>query len=304
MSSTSPSTSNAPPAAVKPDFFTALQTAVTRTLSRPQFLAAFIVLLVAAVSLNAATQFLRLYFKKEAVPLVKPLEQIPISLGPWVQISKDQPLNAEMLDVLGTKEYIFRDYLDSRIVDPKLIAEINSNEKTAGERGQLLAQIRQRQPASHVRMAVTYYTGMVDTVAHIPDRCYVADGMVPDVKETPVWKASNHLHEPIDVRVSSIHFEEAEGRGAAVTRNVAYFFHCNGEYEHDAISGVRMRLQNLAERHAYYAKIEVMTEMRDRTKSDQTLADFLTHALPEVENCLPDWQKVKASAAAVATAGK
>ncbi|MBC8107860.1 MAG: exosortase-associated EpsI family protein [Anaerolineae bacterium] len=298
------SSNHVAPAPVKPDFFTALQGAVMRTLNRPQFVAAFIVLLVAAVSLNAATQYLRLYFKKERVELVKPLEQIPVSLGPWIQISKDQPLNAEMLDVLGTKAYIFRDYLDSRIVKPEVIAEINGNEKTAGERAQMLGQIRMRQPAAHVRMAVTYYTGMVDTVAHIPDRCYVADGMVPDVKETPVWKAANRLHEPIDVRVSSIHFEEAEGRGAAITKNVAYFFHCNGEYEHDAISGVRMRLQNLAERHAYYAKIEVMTEMRDRAVSDQTLADFLTNALPEVENCLPDWQKVKASAAAVATAGK
>ena len=100
--------------------------------------------------------------------------------------------------------------------------------------------------------------------------------MVPDVKETPVWRMANHKHEPIDVRVSSIHFEEAEPNRESVTRNVAYFFHCNGEYEYDAISGVRMRLQNLAERHAYYAKIEVMTEMRDRAKSDQTIADFLT----------------------------
>jgi hypothetical protein len=298
------SSSNMAPAVIKPDFITALQAAITRTLKRPQFLAAFIVLLAAAVSLNAATQFLRLYFKKEAVQLAKPLEQIPVTLGPWIQISKDQPLNAEMLDVLGTKNYIFRDYLDSRVVDPKTITEINGNDKTMAERNQLLAQVRQKLPAAHVRMAVTYYTGMVDTVAHIPDRCYVADGMVPDVKETPVWRAANNKHEPIDIRVSSIHFEEAEPNRESVTRNVAYFFHCNGEYEHDAISGVRMRLQNLAERHAYYAKIEVMTEMRDRAKSDETIADFLTNALPEVENCLPDWQKVKASAAAVATAGK
>ena len=101
----------------------------------------------------------------------------------------------------------------------------------------------------------------------------------------------------MDVQVSSIHFEEAEGRGESVTKNVAYFFHCNGEYEHDAIKGVRIRLQNLAERHAYYAKVEVMTEMRDRAKSDQTIADFLTTPLPEVEKCLPDWQQVKANAA-------
>jgi hypothetical protein len=27
-----------------------------------------------------------------------------------------------------------------------------------------------------VRFAVTYYTGSVDTVPHVPDRCFAADG--------------------------------------------------------------------------------------------------------------------------------
>ena len=280
----------------QPGFSESISTSLSRAIGRPQFLAAFVVLLVAAVSLNAATQFLRLYFKKEPVALVKPLETLPAKLGPWIQVSKDQPLNAEMLDVLGTREYIFRDYIDTRLVDKKVIDDVLSNDKTGNERGGLIASIRSKNPAAHVRMAVTYYTGMVDTVAHIPDRCYVADGFVPDTKETPTWTMANKLHQPVDVRVSSIHFEEAEAAAQAVTKNVAYFFHCNGEYEYDAIFGVRARLQDLSERHAYYAKIEVMTEMRDRAKSDATIADFLTSALPEVENCLPDWQKVKASA--------
>jgi hypothetical protein len=280
--------------AASPSFSESFHTSLMRAIARPSFLAAFVVLLVAAVSLSAATQFLRLYFKKEAVPLVKPLDTLPERLGPWVQVSKDQPLNAEMLDVLGTRDYIFRDYLDSRVVDSKVIDEVLSKDKTGEERGALIAAVRAKNPAAHVRMAVTYYTGMVDTVAHIPDRCYVADGYVPDTKETPVWTVANKKHEPIDVKVSSIHFEEAEPNRASVTKNVAYFFQCNGAYEYDAIFGVRARLQDLSERHAYYAKIEVMTEMRDRARSDATLADFLTSALPEVENCLPDWQKVKA----------
>jgi hypothetical protein len=279
------------------NFGAAFQQSLSRALARPPFIAAFIVLLIAALSLNAATQFLRLYFKKEAVQLVKPLDSLPAKLGPWVQVSKDQPLNAEMLDVLGTRDYIFRDYLDTRLVDAKLMDEILSNDKTMNERMGMVGMVRSRFPQAHVRMAVTYYTGMVDTVAHIPDRCYVADGFVPDKKEEPTWRVANRNHEPIDIKVSSIHFEEAEPNRESITKNVAYFFHCNGEYEHDAIFGVRARLQDLSERHAYYAKVEVMTEMRDRAKSDQTIADFLTSALPEVEQCLPDWKQVKAGEA-------
>jgi hypothetical protein len=281
--------------AASPGFDTTFQQSLSRAVARPPFVAAFIVLLIAALSLNAATQFLRLYFKKEAVPLVKPLDSLPAKLGPWIQVSKDQPLNAEMLDVLGTRDYIFRDYIDTRVVDPKMVEELLSSDKTINERMGMVGLIRSKVPQAHVRMAVTYYTGMVDTVAHIPDRCYVADGFVPDKKETPTWRVANKKRDPIDITVSSIHFEEAEGGSReSITKNVAYFFHCNGEYEHDAIFGVRRRLQDLSERHAYYAKVEVMTEMRDRAKSDQTIADFLTSALPEVEQCLPDWQQVKA----------
>ena len=50
---------NVAPVAPKPDFATAFRAAVVRSLGRPQFLVAFIVLLVAAVSLSAATQYLR-----------------------------------------------------------------------------------------------------------------------------------------------------------------------------------------------------------------------------------------------------
>ena len=139
-----------------------------QAITRPSFMAAFVVLFIAAMSLQAATQFLRLHFKKERVDLVKPLESLPAKFGPWVQISKDQPLNAEMLDVLGTRDYVFRDYLDTRIVDPKVIDEILAKDKTGQERAALIGAVRMRNPAAHVRMAVTYYTGMVDTVAHIP----------------------------------------------------------------------------------------------------------------------------------------
>lgn len=283
-------------ATARPSFSGSFSSSLSRAIGRPSFLAAFIVLLVAAVSLNAATQFLRLYFKKEPVPLVKPLDSLPPRLGPWIQVSKDQPLIAEILDVLGTRQYIFRDYIDTRIVDQRVIEEVMANDKTGNERAGLIRAIRAKNPAAVVRMAVTYYTGMVDTVAHIPDRCYVADGFVPDTKESRTMKMANKRREPIDVRVSSIHFEEAEPNVESTTKNVAYFFQCNGAYESDPI-GVRLRLQNLAERHAYYAKVEVMTEMRDRDKSDATMSDFLTSALPEIENCLPDWQQVKANAA-------
>src|SRR4029453_14047019 len=90
-----------------------------------------------------------------------------------------------------------------------------------------------------------------------------------------------------------------------VGRNVAYFFHCNGEYEPSSI-GVRGKLQNLFERHGYFAKVELMTDAPGRQrarpraneeegpqKSIEAMTDLLTVALPEIERCLPDWAAVK-----------
>ena len=89
-------------------------------LRQPRFLVASLVLLVSGVGLNAATQFLQLHFRKEAVPLpVKSLsdekEGIPAQLGHWVQVSKDEPLDSETEAVLATKQYIIRQYVDTRV---------------------------------------------------------------------------------------------------------------------------------------------------------------------------------------------
>ena len=64
-----------------------------------------------------------------------------------------------------------------------------------------------------------YYTGMVDTVAHIPDRCYIADGYVPSSYSTENWKTGK----PGGTEVRFINFEDQTGEGK-VPRCVAYFF--------------------------------------------------------------------------------
>ena len=76
---------------------------------------------------------------------------------------------------------------------------------------------------------------------------------------------------------------------------MAYFFHANGQYTSDPL-GVRLQLQDLTQRYSYYAKIELMTVMRDADASAQIMNDFLAGALPEIERCLPDWKNVTASA--------
>mgnify|MGYP005840631453 CR=1 FL=1 len=256
------------------------------------FLLVAAVLLAAAIGLNATVQSLQLSFRKQPVSLQAPLKEIAPRFGPWVQVSADERLPYEIEETLAANEYVFRDYVDSRRVPEKVIREFEG--KTAGQRRAMLDAIREKMPEAVMYMAVTYYTGMVDTVAHIPDRCYIADGFEPSEYDIKRWACFEGRG---DERSAArfIHFEDNVPGRRAISRNVAYFFHVNGRYTNDPLD-VRATLQNLLEQHGYYAKIELMTLLNDRARAAAVMDDFLSHALPAVEKSLPDWQAVKASA--------
>jgi hypothetical protein len=293
----------------------------------PAFVVAGAILLLAAIGINGATQALSLNFRKQAVPLRQPLATLPKKLGPWVQVSKDQALSEDIQHVLGTEKYIFRDYVNSAEVPASRLAEFEGRSATEcaallygqGEQRDKAGNVTQPRvrgileeyPRAVVRLSLTYYTGMVDTVAHIPDRCFVADGYRPTVYEQPRWKIvgmnidadgfhigpdGKRLADPAapakgsdaGLPVRFINFEDQDNRGSSVSRNVTYFFSVNGRYNANPLD-VRTTLQNLFEKHGYYAKVELMTLLRDTEASASVKRDFLGHALPEIEKCLPDW---------------
>ena len=287
----------------------ALRGSIGRVLKEPAFLVALGLLGVAAVGLNAATRAMELHFKKQAVDLSVPRlddakQGIPSRLGNWVQVTIDEPLDHGLQEVLGTKEFVFRDYVDSRFVPQSDIDWFT--DKSSDERRGRLSQIQAQRPEAVIRVAVTYYTGLVDTVPHIPEKCYVADGFVPSV--APDTRSENlgtrPDGSPRTVSYRSLHFEDGTDKGR-VDRDVAYLFHVNGRYESSNI-GVRRELQDLRQRYGYFAKVELMTQAQSRSKSSPEIKaaaqaksqaafnDLLTVLLPELERCLPDWNKVTA----------
>jgi hypothetical protein len=292
------------------------------------FVCTVVVLLAAALGLNIAVAKLRLHFKKLPVPLARPLAQIPLQMGDWVQVSRDKPLETDVQEVLGTDEYIFRDYLyvpaQGGLCGALLLEGLHANDKdkdaadkvanlrqefmlaTPADRIQILvrelkdksteqretalAAVQHQFPESVVNMAVTYYTGMADTVAHIPDRCYIADGYEPTDYTEPKWTLAGRSDA---LQVRFINFQDA-GDTLRPDRSVAYFFQCNGSYESDPLA-VRRSLQNLLEKYGYYAKVELMTLDPDHDRSARTMVGFLNASLPEVERSFPDWKKVHAA---------
>jgi len=261
----------------------------TKKLARqPSFLVAFVVLLLAAVGLNGATQFMQLHFKKLPVAMARSFDNIPMTVGSWVCVSKDQ-LADDIQQELGTDQYVMRFYINTSIVQKDDVAKFDG--KDNHERMTLLSGLRDkykgRLDRAIISFAVTYYTGKADTVAHIPERCYTADGYEPTDSITENWDFGTRQNPDKKLDVRYISFEDQAGT-ARVKRNVAYFFHANGSYMSDP-KQVRFALQNLWEKYGYYAKVEVMIQDGDREKSGEAMKEFLTAALPEVEKCLPDW---------------
>ncbi|HZK80915.1 MAG TPA: exosortase-associated EpsI family protein [Humisphaera sp.] len=273
------------------------------------FVVALVVMVIAAATLNSAVAFLQMHFHKKAVALrVHSLKEgIPQKLGRWVMVSKDQAIDPEIEQVLLTREYVFRDYVDSFKVSQ---AEIDLMQNAgAQERDSKLSELQKSNPAAVIRVGVTYYTGLVDTVAHVPERCYVADGFEVKQYEEQTATLGNYPDgSPRDVTFRFVGFEDQAGlvHVERVARNVGYVFHCNGSYTSSPFE-VRGRLQNLLEPYGYYAKIEMMTaaplpiglyhNVFDANNHDASIAameSFLKEALPEIEKCLPDWKALHA----------
>lgn len=286
-----------------------LLTAVRRVFSQPAFLAAAMLLGVCAATLNTAAAFMKLHFKKQPCAMrVSSLRQgIPTTLGKWVMVSTDEAIDPEVEQVLGTSQYIFRDYVDSSRVSDEEIKQLKS--VPARSRDAMIRDIQSRHPAAVLRAAITYYTGLVDTVAHVPERCYVADGFEVKSHDDYQMTLKHPGGETTAVPFRFVSFQDSSNLGAEVadvSRNVGYVFHCNGAYENDHLA-VRARLQNLFEPYGYYAKLELMTavvpspaarqyaiDANDKDDSKEAMVDFMTQMLPEFEKCMPDWKALHA----------
>jgi len=251
------------------------------------FLLAAAILLVAAIGLNASVQFLQLHFKKEPVPLRKAFtdpEPIPVILGPWVQVAREEVLDADMLASLATNEFLFCHYVDSSRFGktPQQIQKDFAGKPLKQQREDVDHLMREH-PSGVVQFYLTHYTGKADTVAHIPERCYVGSGFDPLNPESETWTING---KPLPVRHISFQHQTAAQRAC----DVVYFFNTNGHYESDSLM-VRATLQNLFARYGYYTKVEMMCGTPKRELSQPAMKDLLGRVLPYFEAALPDWKQ-------------
>ena len=256
------------------------------------------VLVVAAASLSVAVA------ATETVLVKKPVDQrhdfiaLPTTVGEWEMVSQADPLPKDLESELGTTHYISRTYRSTAL---------DSDD-----------------PASVAYVHVAYYTGMIDTVPHVPDRCWVASGSVAgptdqvqlDLDRPVAGSTTGTLAAELDtdgrLRVPTTLTDPVSGDASAVlpaslipaTRftgldpkndremTAVYFFAANGRF-FATPNQVRALGFDPTDDYSYYCKVEVFfPALQDRDAVPAATERFLGAMLPEIMACLPDWQDV------------
>jgi hypothetical protein len=275
---------------------------------RASFVAVVATLAVGGVGLRWAMQRLDVYLRKEPVELRGSFGTIPITLGRWKKVGDDVVMDAATVEQLGTQQYLTRNYaLDGDV-----------------SKGVLMLHL-------------AYYTGMIDTVPHIPERCWGANGLIQkgepmqlpvkvDVPaeappggpvnratgepyriagvEDPVTGAKDRVALPIgDLGFTLSTFQDPHQ--PRIDQLGGYMFIANGRATATTF-GVRSLAFSLSDRFAYFCKLQLSARypVGERPSSEifrEQSEDFLRELLPHLMRRLPDWPSVEASRSPSAT---
>ncbi|HRP63874.1 MAG TPA: exosortase-associated EpsI family protein [Phycisphaerales bacterium] len=267
--------------------------------ARIAFIAACVTLAICGIGFRAAMAYLQIYLQKERVDLREHFATIPRTLGNWQAVGPDGVLDATIVETLGTDIYLDRDYALNGDVSQGLI-----------------------------KLHIAYYTGMIDAIPHIPDRCMLAGGFVPTgrprVMENMPLDISNWRYDPEVVnRASGQPYPYVTYPHAVTGRTVmvrmplgafglrmtpfehpsmpqqriyaGFFFIANGHVTPNPLA-VRALALDLTDRYAYYCKVQ-FTAWGGSDFDEQAFADLVgsltQELLPELMRCLPDWPEVE-----------
>jgi len=154
----------------------------------PAFWAGVSILTVSSLAMSAAIGYFRIYLKKEPIhaPMGRQVNAIPVESESFFRVGTDQRLDKDIEEVLGTTNYLSRHYLE-RIPQPG------------------------REPRM-LQVHLAYYTGMIDTVPHVPDRCMVGAGMqlksivgdLPIPLDRSRWTLDDHVPPHLNGRIQRV----------------------------------------------------------------------------------------------------
>ncbi len=257
------------------------------------YIGAIAILVAGAIGFRLLVAQLNIFLMKEPVELRRPLDTIPAKLGRWQRVGNDSVFSDTLIEELGTRRYLDRVYaLDGDV----------------------------KQGVVHVHVA--YYTGTIDAVPHIPERCWAVGGLeltrnsegVAVELDRSAWREAvgaragfmvTSVTDPVtaeidevamprgDVSMTTIEFQDP--KRPEVRQVGGYFFIANGSTARSSYD-VRSLAFNLTDRYAYYCKVQ-LTKSGTVKGADESLLepfkadanDLLTQLIPPLMRCLPDW---------------
>ena len=267
---------------------------------RHAFAIAFLLLVALAVAFPLTLNWLGLQLTKKPIEVSRKFPslatQIPISGQPrWTRVGVERPLSESEVEELGTSNYISRWFVEAAPPDG-------------------------RRPRTF-QLHCAYYTGMIDTVPHVPERCLVGAGinMVGKGKRVPLRlnlsgavvypdpdvdqdihgrilvARSNETLNPVRLPANIEELEmyvtpfEEPGGGRIYA---GYFFLANGEVVAQA-DEVRLKAFNLDDDYAFYAKVQFLSsDVESPEELGELAEDVLNDLLPELMLRVPDWVEV------------
>jgi hypothetical protein len=202
------------------------------TYLQPAFLICAVVLGLAGAGMSMAKKQLGLYLKKEPLPLKKSFSSMDeAKLAPYQVVAKLSIENKEVLEKLGTQ-----DYIQWVLVDPRVSME---------------SAVRS------VLVFITYYE-LPDRVPHVPEECYAGSGYSRLATGDVTFQAGAPGHIQ-NVPGTYLLFGASAGdvlQGGGQFP-VLYLFRVNGEYVGDRDSARLALNRNLFSKHSYFCKIEL-----------------------------------------------
>ena len=241
------------------------------------------------IGMSFAMDALNIHLKKEAVPIRRGLADVPRVLGEWEAVGDDQRLSEEFIEELGTDQFLTRSY--------------------------------EHADGRYLQLHMAYYTGMIDAVPHVPDRCLVATGgfdleqlpeNIPLGILPPEWKKIDEnwfqvgIKDPLTGRLSDVFVPtgELDLRTSSFVRSDqpgvvlwgGYFFVANGNFAASPESVKRLAFDP-TQKMAYYCKVQLVTQLKrrqDRSEFVDASREFIELVLPYLMRSLPDWRALNA----------
>lgn len=220
----------------------------------------------------------------------------------WRQYGQDRDLSKEEIEELGTSDTISRLYLSYGRA---------ARDDAQSEAGRTVG----------LQLHTAYYTGMIDTVPHVPERCVTAAGTALDGSPREVsvpldmsllapdpladqtkgtvyrmrnWNVGRFVRLPRGIenlRMTVTPFKD----GKTGKRFFAgYFFIANGGVVSSA-NAVRLLAFRLQDDYAYYLKVQFTCQDIESEEQLGVMAGRMLNALlPDLALRVPDWVEVEA----------